>query len=199
MLTPRRSSGSCSTTDLTIPPPGRRSSGCAASRGVRFLRSERNLGIIEGTRLCLEHAVNRYTATVDHDDLLTPDCIRVVSHALGEAGYPALAYTDEDKLDGDRFSSCLPQTLVRSGPLRELAATSRTSASSIASWRCSSAPTPTSRRRAATIGTRSCASCLRATRPRTFPRCSIAGACTRRRRPAISTRSRSSTTRSAAC
>ena len=73
-------------------------------RGVRFLRSERNLGIIEGTRLCLEHAVNRYTATVDHDDLLTPDCIRVVSHALGEAGYPALAYTDEDKLDGDRFS-----------------------------------------------------------------------------------------------
>ncbi len=74
-------------------------------RGVRFLRSERNLGIIEGTRLCLEHAVNRYTATVDHDDLLTPDCIRVVSHALGEAGYPALAYTDEDKLDGDRFSS----------------------------------------------------------------------------------------------
>ena len=74
-------------------------------RGVRFLRSERNLGIIEGTRFCLEHAVNRYTATVDHDDLLTPDCIRVVSHALGEAGYPALAYTDEDKLDGDRFSS----------------------------------------------------------------------------------------------
>ena len=28
-----------------------------------------------------------------------------MSHALGEAGYPALAYTDEDKLDGDRFSS----------------------------------------------------------------------------------------------
>jgi glycosyltransferase involved in cell wall biosynthesis len=75
-------------------------------RGVRYLRSERNLGIIGGTRLCLEHAVNRYTATVDHDDLLTPDCIRVVSHALGEAGYPALAYTDEDKLDGDRFKSC---------------------------------------------------------------------------------------------
>ena len=73
--------------------------------GIRFLRSERNLGIIEGTRLCLEHAVNRYTATVDHDDLLTPDCIRVVSQALFKANYPALAYTDEDKLDGDRFWS----------------------------------------------------------------------------------------------
>lgn len=72
--------------------------------GVRVLRSERNLGIIEGTRLCLQHAANRYTATVDHDDLLTPDCIRVVTHALGEAAYPPLAYTDEDKLDGDRFS-----------------------------------------------------------------------------------------------
>jgi len=71
---------------------------------VRYLRSERNLGIIEGTRFCLEHAANRYTATVDHDDLLTPDCVRVVSHALVEAGYPALAYTDEDRLDGDRFS-----------------------------------------------------------------------------------------------
>jgi glycosyltransferase involved in cell wall biosynthesis len=74
-------------------------------RGVTLVRSARNVGIIEGTHLCLEHAVNRYTATVDHDDLLTPDCIRVVAHALGEAGYPALAYTDEDKFDGVRFSS----------------------------------------------------------------------------------------------
>jgi O-antigen biosynthesis protein len=72
-------------------------------RNVRLLRSERNLGIIEGTRLCLENAAHRYTATVDHDDLLTPDCIRVIAHALGEAGFPAVAYTDEDKLDGNRF------------------------------------------------------------------------------------------------
>ena len=79
----------------------------SACESIVHVRSIPDLvvGIIEGTRLCLEHAVNRYTATVDHDDLLTPDCIRVVSHALGPAGYPALAYTDEDKLDGDRFSS----------------------------------------------------------------------------------------------
>ena len=40
---------------------------------------------------------------VDHDDLLAPDCVRVVTHALVAAGYPALAYTDEDKVDERNF------------------------------------------------------------------------------------------------
>ena len=65
---------------------------------VRLYRSDENLGIIAGTRFCLERATGRYAATVDHDDLLAPDCVRVVTHSLVAAGSPALAYSDEDKV-----------------------------------------------------------------------------------------------------
>ncbi|CAO3383406.1 rhamnosyltransferase WsaF family glycosyltransferase [Azospirillum argentinense] len=70
---------------------------------VRLHRVEQNLGIIGGMRYCLEHARNRYIVPLDSDDLLTPDCVRVVTTALKAAGYPALAYTDEDKILGDTF------------------------------------------------------------------------------------------------
>ena len=70
---------------------------------VRLYRSDTNLGIIGGTRFCLERATGRYAATVDHDDLLAPDCVRVITHALVSAGYPTLAYTDEDKVEGSTF------------------------------------------------------------------------------------------------
>ena len=55
-------------------------------------------------RFCLERASHRYILPVDSDDLLTPDCLRVLSHALRQAGYPPLAYTDEDNLEGSHFS-----------------------------------------------------------------------------------------------
>jgi glycosyltransferase involved in cell wall biosynthesis/SAM-dependent methyltransferase len=67
---------------------------------VRLHRSDQNVGIIAGSRLCLERASNPYVVPVDHDDLLTPDAVRVLSHALERAGYPAFAYSDEDKLEG---------------------------------------------------------------------------------------------------
>ncbi|WP_170296042.1 glycosyltransferase [Azospirillum brasilense] len=70
---------------------------------VRLHRVERNLGIIGGMRHCLERARNRYIVPLDSDDLLTPDCVRVVTTALARAGYPALAYTDEDKVLGWSF------------------------------------------------------------------------------------------------
>lgn len=66
---------------------------------VRLTRSEKNLGIIGGTRHCLERVRTRYFVPVDHDDLLTPDAIRIIAHFLREHGYPAIAYSDEDKLD----------------------------------------------------------------------------------------------------
>jgi tetratricopeptide (TPR) repeat protein/glycosyltransferase involved in cell wall biosynthesis len=59
-----------------------------------------NLGIIGGTRWCLEHASGRYIVPVDHDDLLFPDCIRTVQSFIEQAGSPPLIYTDEDKTDG---------------------------------------------------------------------------------------------------
>jgi glycosyltransferase involved in cell wall biosynthesis len=76
----------------------------AGERGVNVLRVEENLGIVGGMRFCLERATHRYVLPVDSDDLLTPDCLRVLAHALRQAGYPALAYTDEDHLEGNHFS-----------------------------------------------------------------------------------------------
>ena len=85
--------------------PGGRSSAWQESVAIRVFRVEDNLGIVE--RHALLSRARDATDTllpVDSDDLLTPDCLRVVSHALRQAGYPALAYTDEDKLEGSRFS-----------------------------------------------------------------------------------------------
>jgi glycosyltransferase involved in cell wall biosynthesis len=76
----------------------------ARERAIRVFRVDSNLGIVGGMRFCLERATHRYILPLDSDDLLTPDCLRVLSHALRQAGYPALAYTDEDKLQGTRFS-----------------------------------------------------------------------------------------------
>lgn len=70
---------------------------------VRLFRFEDNAGIIGGLRFCLERAERRYVVPLDSDDLLTPDAIRTLTHALKTAGYPALAYTDEDKIEGGKF------------------------------------------------------------------------------------------------
>ncbi len=71
---------------------------------VRLERVEENLGIIGGMRRCLERAKGRYILPLDSDDYLTPDCVRVVTWHLQKHGYPALAYTDEDKLMGAALS-----------------------------------------------------------------------------------------------
>jgi O-antigen biosynthesis protein len=68
---------------------------------VQLIRLDQNIGIIAGTRLCLERARNQYVVPLDHDDLITPDAVRVLSHYLTRFGRPALAYSDEDKLEGD--------------------------------------------------------------------------------------------------
>ena len=71
---------------------------------VRLERVEKNLGIIGGMRRCLERAKGRYILPLDSDDYLTPDCVRIVTWHLQKHGYPALAYTDEDKLMGAELS-----------------------------------------------------------------------------------------------
>jgi hypothetical protein len=68
---------------------------------VTFVRSEENLGITRGTRLCLEHASNRYVLPVDHDDRLYPDAAAVMARAICDGGYPPLLYSDEElMMDG---------------------------------------------------------------------------------------------------
>jgi hypothetical protein len=69
---------------------------------VRVVRVEQNLGITRGLRRCLEEARGRYVLPVDADDRLDRDALRVVATALAENQYPALLYTDEDKVIGRR-------------------------------------------------------------------------------------------------
>jgi len=70
---------------------------------VRLDRLEQNLGIIGGVRRCLERASGHYVLPVDSDDFLYSDALQVVASALSSAGLPPLAYSDEDKLFGERF------------------------------------------------------------------------------------------------
>ncbi len=86
--------------------------GCSNSRLLRYLdelnrfpwvnlqRTSSNVGITGGLRLCLEKARGRYVLPVDGDDLLYQDALTVVASGVIEANYPALLYTDEDKVIG---------------------------------------------------------------------------------------------------
>jgi hypothetical protein len=65
---------------------------------IKICRSETNVGITAGLRLCLQYAQGRYVLPIDGDDLLYPDTLKLVTSAIQEAGYPALLYTDEDKI-----------------------------------------------------------------------------------------------------
>ncbi len=65
---------------------------------VKIPQSPTNTGIIGGLRLCLESAHGRYILPVDADDWLYPDCLQIVTWWIRNKGFPALLYTDEDKL-----------------------------------------------------------------------------------------------------
>ncbi|MET3713200.1 glycosyltransferase involved in cell wall biosynthesis [Sphingomonas trueperi] len=71
---------------------------------VQLERVNENLGIIAGMRYCLERAEGRYILPLDSDDYLFPDCVRTLAWYVHKHDYPALLYTDEDKLIGERLS-----------------------------------------------------------------------------------------------
>lgn len=75
----------------------------AQHSAVRLFRVERNLGIVGGMRFCLEQARNRYVLPLDSDDLLTLDCARIFAYFIQNSGYPAILYSDEDKVSGKIF------------------------------------------------------------------------------------------------
>jgi hypothetical protein len=66
---------------------------------VKFLRVEKNLGLIGGMRHVLEHASGRYVLPFDSDDTLYPDAVAVLTNFIQRNDYPTLLYSDEDKLD----------------------------------------------------------------------------------------------------
>lgn len=65
---------------------------------VRYLSVSKNVGIIPGMRMCLEHATGRYVLPVDSDDELYQDSLKVLQHTILGANSPALLYSDEDKI-----------------------------------------------------------------------------------------------------
>jgi len=60
-----------------------------------------NLGILGGIAACLQHSSGRYVLPLDSDDLLTPDALQVLSHAIDAHGEPPLLFSDEDKVKDD--------------------------------------------------------------------------------------------------
>ena len=68
---------------------------------VVCVKLPKNLGITGATRAAFELATGRYLIPVDADDLIYPDALRVMASCLEQAGWPRLAYSDEDKVFGD--------------------------------------------------------------------------------------------------
>ena len=75
----------------------------AAQPWVKLIRLASNSGIITGMRRCLEEASGHYVLPVDADDLLYSDALQVIASVVKSQNYPALLYTDEDKVIGSRF------------------------------------------------------------------------------------------------
>lgn len=65
---------------------------------VKYERVEQNLGILGGIATCLARATGRYVVPLDSDDLLTPDALQILAHAIVTGGEPPLLFTDEDKV-----------------------------------------------------------------------------------------------------
>ena len=65
---------------------------------IRYVRLEGNDGIAENTNRAIELATGDYYGLLDHDDLLTPDALYEMAHAVQESR-PDVAYSDEDKCD----------------------------------------------------------------------------------------------------
>lgn len=66
---------------------------------VRFYRVEHNLGIMGGMRFGVQRATGRYIVPVDSDDYVRPDAVRILAWTIQTHGYPALLYSDEDKIE----------------------------------------------------------------------------------------------------
>jgi O-antigen biosynthesis protein len=72
-------------------------------QAVRFYRVEQNLGIMGGMRFGAQKATGRYIVPVDSDDYVRPDAVRILAWFIQTHHYPALLYSDEDKVEDGKF------------------------------------------------------------------------------------------------
>lgn len=69
---------------------------------IKYERLAQNGGIAENTGRAIELAQGDYCGFLDHDDMLTPDALYEMAHAIKDKnaeGRPILVYSDEDKCD----------------------------------------------------------------------------------------------------
>lgn len=73
---------------------------------VTVVRHPVNLGITAGHRQALLCCRQEYIAFLDHDDLLTPDALRIMAWAIVQYARPEYLYSDEDKINLDDVQFC---------------------------------------------------------------------------------------------
>lgn len=68
---------------------------------IRIGRLDSNGGISAATNAAVEMATGEYVAFLDHDDLITPDCLAEFALLLADDAEIDMAYSDDDKIDVD--------------------------------------------------------------------------------------------------
>ena len=68
---------------------------------IRYVSSDRQLGISDNTNRALEIARGEFVAFMDHDDLLREDALYECVRKINDIPEADLIYTDEDKVDTD--------------------------------------------------------------------------------------------------
>ncbi len=76
----------------------------AADPRVKVVNLEENGGIAENTNTGIREATGEFVGLLDHDDLLTPDCLFRYAQGLAQRPETDLFYCDEDMFSGGRYS-----------------------------------------------------------------------------------------------
>lgn len=75
---------------------------------ISYISLEKNLGISDNTNAAIKIAKGDYIGFIDHDDVLAPQALREVAHAIHKHKDANLLYSDEDKLSDDGTVRSMP-------------------------------------------------------------------------------------------
>jgi glycosyltransferase involved in cell wall biosynthesis len=71
----------------------------ASDRRIRVVERDVNGGIVAASNDALAVSRGAFVALLDHDDLLTPNALEVMAHAIADHSDVDYLYSDEDKID----------------------------------------------------------------------------------------------------